>query len=259
MSYFWAPGEPEWDRVVASVLQSLERGEHCGLDTEFHGCDPSRESTVGRARVHLWSVAVFRRPEVIHARGYRCAAGAVLPVAALDHPPLRALLEDGPVWDVHNLPVDAHTLANHGVRLTRARNTLALTRWFDPHRVPSSGGTGFGLKALKVDVLGKPPGPSYRELMTEKYEHVTVTRRKERRCECGMVPCKKRGAGHERHDEVIETPHFSQRDREIPLTAMTPEHPLFATFCAYSAEDAVDALELGNYYDRRTDRRAMPW
>lgn len=259
MSEFWAPGPTEWQRVADSLKRAADDGEPAGLDSEFYGLDVTKESTVHRSRIHVYSVAVFLRPAVHHPRGYRRAFGAVLPVASLEYMPLRAMLEDGPLLCAHNLPVDHHSFANHGVLLGPTVNTLEEARWFDPHRVASSGGSGFGLKALKVEVLGKKPGRTFEEIVSEPYEEFRSTWRAERRCECGMVPCRKRGAGHERHDERVETVHSSVKYRQIPLQDIGPDHPRWEQLLPYAAEDAVDALELHDYYANRSDRREMPW
>lgn len=252
--YFWAPDPGAWAQVAAAI----RRHGKMGLDTEFYGCDPSKQSTYGRARVHLWSVAVHNGR--IHPRGYESAFGAVLPAEALEFGELRDLLVDAAVVKaVHNLPVDSHSLANHGISLAGAVNTLNAARWYWPELVPSSGGPGFGLKALKQVLLGKPGGPSYEEVFTIRRTVASLKHKKERKCQCGAVPCRRRGAGHVR--ETVETEYMTFKDEDylVPLPEVVPGHFLWERALPYAAEDAVDALELYDLCQKQTTERPLPW
>src|SRR6185436_8051480 len=93
----------EWDKLVAAI----ERRGVMGLDTEFYNVDIKKQSTVLRAKIHVWSVAI--RSNMFDARGYTKAVGFVLPVSALQHPGIRRVLESKSILKaVHNQPVDSH-------------------------------------------------------------------------------------------------------------------------------------------------------
>lgn len=221
-------------------------------------------SCVGVSRVHVWSLAVFHLPHRLRARGQRAASPVVLPGAALGHTGVREVLEDPSLTKaVHNLPVDAHSLRNHGVALRGAVNTLSLARWLWPERVQSAGGRGFGLKALMEDLLDIPVIDTYKSVVGDKRVEYRTTSKKVRRCECGTVPCRRRGAGHVRHDATEDTVHERLVDFEIPLTDIVPGHPRWERLLPYAATDAVAALEL---YDLAMQEdmslwggRVLPW
>lgn len=255
MGTFFATSVEDCGKIAGAI----RRAGVCGLDTEFWNCDPTKGSVYGPGRVHIWSLATFAPGPVLHARGYRRAVGCVLPASALEHPGLREALERADVVKaVHNLPVDAHALANHGVTLRGAVNTLNAARWFWPELVPSSGGPGFGLKALKQCLLGKPAGPSFEQVFTVQVERWKEKTKKVRLCSCGTPGCKLR-KGHTRYDHV-ETWHESYlEDYLTPLETVVPGHPLWEAALTYAAEDAVDALELLDLCQVQETTRAMPW
>src|SRR5690242_8610721 len=78
----------EWDELAVR----LRSAGIFGLDSEFYNVDVRVQSCVGRATIHVWSVAI--RTRRLSPLGYHVARGWVLPAAALDHPGLRAVLED---------------------------------------------------------------------------------------------------------------------------------------------------------------------
>lgn len=255
MTYYWAPGPEEWDRVVASAYKS----KVIGLDTEFYQVDTSKESVFGRGRVHIWSLAVFHGG--LHPRGYQRAYGTVLPADALDYPGIAGLLgDDGITKAVHNLPVDQHALANRGVRLSGGVNTLSMARWYWPDLVPSSGGPGFGLKSLKVVLLGKKPGPHYKDVFREEYDDVKVRVTKVRSCAgCSDPKCRRRTDGHMGQWTLVEQPIITRKERAVPLEAVVEGHHLWDVAREYAAEDAVDALELWSLCQAQQSTRPMPW
>lgn len=254
-NFTYAATEPEWERIGAAI----RKAGICGLDTEFWGVDPSEGSCYGPARIHLWSVAVFAGGAAHSPRGYRRGYGATLPASALGFTGFRDLLADpGVTKAVHNLPVDAHAFANHGITLRGAVNTLSSARWYWPELVPSSGGPGFGLKALKQVLLGKPAGPSYKEVFTVPVERWKTRTKKVRRCICGTQGCKLR-KGHERYDDIETWQESYIEDYFTPLTDVVPEHPLWEKAIEYAAEDAVDALELWDLCRNQDTKRPMPW
>lgn len=253
---FWAAAPPDWDRVV----KACRKAGLFGLDTEFYGANPKVESTVGRSRVHIWSVAVPHGG--LHPRGFRLCHSAVLPVEALEYGPILDLLGDPRVTkSVHNQPVDDHSMANHGVALRGVVNTLALARWAWPERHPGDGGPGWSLDALGRDLMGEGKADDYEEIVREEFVETVVKYRKEQRCECGTRPCRKKKStpGHTRVVDLV--PQVGERPgvRQIGLATITPEHPRWARLLAYAARDP--ALALGVYDLARAVRRDVetPW
>lgn len=234
-------GDPgTWDRVVDRARAAAARGEELGLDTEFHGQDPSKGSCVGTARVHVWSLAVFNGR--VSPRGHRSAGGVTLPAEALNHPPVRDLLEDPAVTKVaHNLPVDHHALGNHGVQLAGAVNSLSVARWVWPGR------GGYGLKELMPALLGRRPLGDFTQLICEPNVQFRTKVTRTRTCDCGTPGCRLR-KGHQKTEVVTETREFwipkNQPTRPVPLEEIVPGHWLWGVLVPYAAEDAEAALEL---------------
>jgi hypothetical protein len=160
----------------------------CGLDTEFYGMDPSKESCVKKAKIHVWSIAI--RTDKMGPRGFKLCRGWCLPVEALEHPDVRALLEDKTVKkEVHNQPVDSHSLLNHGIRLRGGRNTLDYVKWQLPGLINTNG--RFKLKALMNSLLGRDPICTFKQLVTyERLIQVPYTvKKKLKGCSCGVPKC----------------------------------------------------------------------
>jgi hypothetical protein len=249
----YAGTEADWDRVAARLFRAAEAGEPIGLDSEFFGLDVTKESCAGgRARIHVWSVAVFTGK--LSPRGHRRAAGVTLPAAALEHPGLVTLLEDpGLVKAVHNLPVDHHALATSGVRLGGGVNTLSIARWVWPGR--AADGSGFGLKSLMRPILGRTPIGDFRDVLSlpattwemENKKRVRGLWRKE--WPDGSITWMREHPLQEVHPER-EGPGFVWR-----------AHPLWDRLVPYAAEDAECALELLDAAERaaRRDYREVPW
>src|ERR1700744_1081972 len=91
-------GEPDGWLALARTIRAAGT---IGLDSEFYGLDVRKQSCVGLARVHVWSVAV--RTKSRSPIGFHRCRGWVLPVDALDCAELRAALEDASITKcVHN-------------------------------------------------------------------------------------------------------------------------------------------------------------
>jgi hypothetical protein len=249
--HVWLDTPEQWDELAA-------RCRHAGiigLDTEFYGLDVRKESCVGKARVHVWSVAI--RTKRMDPLGFHRARGWVLPAEALLHPSLREMLEDAAVEKcVHNQPVDDHAIHNHGVKLRGCRNTLDLARWAWPHLL------SFGLKDLMLEMLHKTPVCEYVDVVRD-VRRVTVAKTKKIKvstCSCGVLGCRKR-KGHDKTKSVAEETVFEERDEkyEHPLESIVPGHPRFPLLVDYAAVDAIAALELEELAANEPDPAEFPY
>lgn len=252
---FYADTDDKVSKVVAAALKA----DAVGLDTEFTGVHVGKQSCAGRAKVHIWSVAVPTGD--LTPRGVRVARAAVLPASALTHPEVKAWLEDaGYRKAVHNLPVDAHAISSSGVRLLGGINTLSLARWAWPDRAR---GAGFTLDSLGADFLGAGKLSSFSEIFTEEYVEYSIRTKRVTYCECGASPCRKRitSPGHRRLERLEETHIEKVKEREIPLDSVVPGHVKWPEALAYAAQDAV--LALGVYEralrDMQKVTRDVPW
>lgn len=244
-------------KVVAACHRAFDRGEPIGFDTEFYGVDLGKQSCFARAKLHLFSIAVKRYPRVLAPRGFDVADAAVFTREYL--PDLREILEGPGKKVVHNLPVDAHTLANEGVQLGGGINTLAMARWAWPSRAR---GAGFTLDALGRDFLGVGKTESFQELFQEEITEYRSTFRTVRLCECGEAGCRRRSTtqGHARIVDRIETRHPKVVIRPVPLQDVLPGHPLWERAVRYAAQDAVLALGVYDLAIREMQKeRDVPW
>ena len=275
----WLHTPEHWD-WLAGVLR---RARRFGLDSEFHSVDVTKQSCVGRAVIHVWSVAV--RTKRLSPSGYHRCRGWVLPGAALAHPGLIAVLQDPAVGkDIHGA-VDWHAFANHGISIRGGRNTLDFVRWMRPEQVNSPG--RFKLKALMGAMLRRNPVCTYKELVTDTRVVQVVKQRKVKRsgCSCGAEGCRMRkptacsacgghgvaelglcdtcgGDGEVRHgkwkrEELEDVIHEKQEEFEWPLEQLVPGHPKFPLLLRYALEDAVAALQIGELAEQAPD--PAPW
>lgn len=249
----YADHPSQWDELV----KRCRAAGHFGCDTEFYGVDPSEQSCVGRARIHVWSIAL--RTAKRSPLGFHHCRGWMLPAVALEHPPLRALLEDKKVRkDFHNKSVDQHSFANHGIRLRGARCTLNLTRWNLPHLVNSPG--RFKLKALMKALLRREPVATFKQVVqydgTVEVRKTKTVKRKE--CVCGEEKCRAR-KGHTKLTvtEDVEVVTQKKVKLEYPLESIGPKHPRFALLTKYSIEDSVAGLQIGELADAA--KNPAPW
>ena len=226
----------QWDELAARI----RKAGICGLDTEFYGLDVRKQSCVGRARVHVWSVAI--RTKRMDPLGYHRARGWVLPAEALLHPPLREMLEDAGVAKcIHNQSVDDHAINNHGVKLAGAINTLDLARWAWPHLLD------FGLKDLMQSQLHRAVICEFADIVRD-VRTVTVTKTKKTKrttCDCQAEGCRKR-KGHVKTTTEAEVTVFEEKQEkyEHPLESIVQGHPRWELLVPYAAMDAIAALEL---------------
>jgi DNA polymerase I-like protein with 3'-5' exonuclease and polymerase domains len=244
----------EWDKLV----RAIERRGVMGLDTEFYNVDIKKQSTVLRAKIHVWSVAI--RSDTFDARGYTKAVGFVLPVAALEHSGIRRVLESRKILKaVHNQPVDSHALHNHGIQLRGALNTLNLARWVWPemNKVP-----GYTLKSLMTTKLGREPICTFKQLVSYTYyEPVEKWKQVKRNVySCGRDSCRKRNC-HSKSVLLEKVPYIREykRKSEYPLETIVPGHTRFSLLVNYAAEDAIAALELLELALRTDDPAPYPY
>lgn len=252
-----------WDRLA----RLLRRRGECGLDSEFYNVDVRKQSCVGRARIHVFSIAV--RSDRKSPLGFHRAVGWVLPVAALESATLRAALEDETIRKfVHNQPVDDHSFHNHGVKLKGCLNTLNYARWRWPELKVEG---GFGLKNLmgvrlhrnivcEFSVKKKWLSPDNWGLVNfQRLDKWTVTKTVEETvCSCGVPKCRKR-KGHEKTTRTVEVviPKEKLRWGEYTLESIVPGHPRWELLLEYAAEDAIAAMELKELMDAEPD--PAPW
>lgn len=262
----------QWD-PLAKLLMANE----AGLDSEFYGCDLSRnstETTTNRAIVHVWSVALQTR--AFHPRGYHLAQSYVLPASALFHPSLRAWLESDVIKWAHNKGMEIHAIENTWRRagvpgvVRGVRDTLSLARFGLPHRVVPGKG-GYALDDLGQDLLDRGKTEGFEEILSVP-NVVTVERRRtsyRNVCECGALPCRKRtGPGHERTREASVdrwTEDVVRGTRLLPLETILPGtgDPLIQEkwdrLGPYAGVDAELAVELKEKLLREMRERVLPW
>lgn len=133
---------------------------------------------------------------------------------------------------------------------------------------------GYGLKELEVHVLGKPPRPAFREVVSLDYIETVVKRRKERGCVCGASPCRARATSewfdaqlgwfrpHARVTWRVFTPEPKPAVRQRDVSEMVPGCPGWDVWVAYALADAVGVLELADYLTNRPakwGKEMYPW
>jgi hypothetical protein len=256
----------QWDALATLLKKSV-----AGLDSEFYNCDLSRnstETTTGRAIVHVWSVALSTR--TFHPRGYHLAQSYVLPAAALFHQGLQDWLcgAEYEKW-AHNKGMEIHAIENtwrlSGVqlRVLGVRDTLSLARWVHPARVVPGQG-GYALDQLGLDLLDRGKTEGFEEILSVP-NVVSIERRKTNHrnvCECGAVPCRRRGTGHVR-SRVTTVDRWNEDvvrgTRLLPLDSVGPGHELWERLVAYSGVDAELAIELKEKLLAELKERPLPW
>lgn len=259
MNLIYAETYAEIQKVVDACNRAGDRGEIVGLDTEFYNVDVGKQNCYARAKVHFISLAVQRFPTQTTARGIPVCDAAVMLSGAFGHLPFVQWLESDYHKAVHNLPVDAHAIANHGITLGAGINTLAMARWAWPERARAG---GFTLDALGQDLLRVGKTESFDELFSEEYEDLRSTYRKKRVCECGASPCRKRQSnpGHNRIIQSVETIHSSIKTRPVPLQSVVRGHALWDRALNYAAYDAVLALQIYHLaLEAMQIERHVPW
>lgn len=274
MGHFYAASSSEWGKVADALNRQTDRGRAVGLDSEFYNVKISSQSCVERSRLHLWSAAVNRFPLKLNPRGYYEADAAVLGVESLDHRGLRDWLESEAPKAVHNLPVDAHTFGNHGIRVGGCINTLARARFCFPERARGFPvAPGFDLDGLGRDILGlgktedgwcsedywRKHGRERDPAIFVRIIEETVTKKvKAEVCSCGEKKCRKR-KGHDRPVTEV-TEKLLKWGGHIPLQEVVPGHERWERAVAYAARDSLVALYLNDRMDRLMDGKVpFPW
>lgn len=229
----------QWDELAALATKAGA----IGLDSEFHGVQLKSQSAVGRARIHVWSVAL--RTKRVSPVGYHFTRNWVLPAEALDHPALRAMLSDSAVLKyTHNLPVDTHAFANHGIALGGGVNTLDMARWAWPGLVNDG---YFGLKNLMVKKLRINVVDRFRSVVGyEREERITKIKRSTiTTCSCGEERCRRR-KGHTKTKTTIEVPYVRVRTvhDDYPLESIVPGHERWERLVEYAAADSGAPLQV---------------
>lgn len=250
----------QWVKMVELVRKTGV----AGLDCEYFGVNPSKESNVGKARIHVWSIAV--RTAEMGPRGFALCRGWCLPVEALEHPDVIALLQDPKVRkEVHNQPVDAHALLNHGIKLKGARNTLDYVKWKIPGLINTHG--RFKLKALMNNLLGRNPICTFKQLVSDE-RMVKVpyqVKKKLKGCSCGVSKCRARktrdGVTHDKWTKKVEATKYRDKKEKFvyPLESIVPGHPRWDLLVAYSIEDSVAALQVAEVAEDRGDPAPWPY
>jgi hypothetical protein len=230
---------------------------YCGLDTEFEGVDIGHESCVGKAHLHVLSVAIPSGH--LLPRGYHQAESFVFAKECLSFASLKEWLEDDTrAKAVHNQPVDAHSIRNCGVQLRGGRNTLAMARWWWPERAKRE---GFDLDSLGRDFCGAGKTEDFDDLLGYDYTEVRQHEVTKQRCACGVLGCRKRLPPHDvKTPELVVCDYNAKVRRYISLSTLNPGHPLWQRYLAYAAWDAVLALWLYELMMRDGAReRPYPW
>lgn len=224
----YADTPERWARVANIALQA----GICGLDSETYGHDIEESTAPYRARIHVWSLAVFSSEP--SPRAHRYADGVVLPVDALEHPDIRRLLAEPSVTKVaHNAPHDVHAMSNHGVIVRGWVDSLPRARVVFPAE------PRHGLKSV-CHLLGRTLR-KYEDVLTMEVDVPFPARR----CPCGNPKCQRKTRGHGRVDTVV----YRRLPRLQPIETVRAGHPLWPALLDYAAEDAVAALELWDLMD----------
>lgn len=170
------------------------------------------------------------------------------------------MLEDESVLKcIHNQPVDDHAMANHGIKLRGAINTLDFARWAWPELVSEG---GFGLKSLMVSKLGYEPVCEFADVVRYR---TTITQEKQRKakvsvCSCGTPGCRLR-KGHTKTKTVVLITDQVEKEvtLEYPLETIVPGHPRFSLLEKYAAVDAIAAVELEELCELEADPAPFPY
>ena len=245
--------------TINAALDEIDRHKVVGYDSEFDGVNVLTESTVGRAKVHVFSLATAS--DNLTALNYYAPNSWVFPAVALHFPRMRTLLENPDVTKpVHNQPVDSHAAFNAGIRLRGCCNTLAMARFLYPWRSQLLSGN-FDLDSLCNWRVGFGKTENFNEFLGYDAQEEYTSEEIRRLCACGTVGCRKRKAPHDEGSQVTSLVTRTRKVRRIiPLVDIRPGHPLWARYLAYAASDAELALIL--YQCMLIDgqkERAYPW
>ena len=251
-----------WVANESECVAPIAAARACGLagyDSEFDGLDINTQSCVGRARVHVFSLATPSGP--LDPLGFNEPESWVFPARLMNYGPLKALLEDASVrMAVHNQFVDAHAAYNAGVSLGGCINTLSMARWIYPARAALVSGN-YDLDSLCRWRMGRGKTEDFNEFLgywdTEPAEHTVHINR----CSCGELRCRKKTGIHWGKNKEAVTEAYQKKVRKIlPLEKLNESHALWARYLAYAAADAELALSLYQLMlrDGRAER-PYPW
>lgn len=250
----YAKDEKEWE----AALENIQKYVLSGLDTEFHSVDITSQSPVARSVVHVWSVSIPSGD--VTPAGFNRPSTWVLPGEALTHAGLREWLEsDKHIKAVHNQPVDSHSIGNAGVSLRGGVNTLDMARWVYPH-LARGFNRPFALDNLANGRVGLSKTESFEDLFgyeaVEEFPTTTV----KKRCICGVLSCRKKIGHEQKFLERVEGVGRRKVKRYLPLTDLSPSHPLWARYLAYAARDSELALIMYQVMMRDMEvERPFPW
>jgi hypothetical protein len=239
-----------------AVLTTLAAHTTWGLDSEFDNVELSWQSPVCAARCDVVSLAVPVGP--LGSGGFHECASWVVPSELLGR--FKAGLENPAILKVaHNLPMEAHTLRNAGIKLRGGLNTLSMARFVYPERANLVRGN-FDLDSLCHDRFGRRKTEDFDELFGYD-DFVTETREMNRSwcLTCEGLNCKKK-IGHPHEMRRVVVPYQKKLRKHLPLYDVRPGHQLFERYKIYSAVDAVLAFQLYELMLRDMERdRPYPW
>lgn len=240
MSAPWVTDPKDW----AAIAELAHRAGAIGWDSETYGHNVKKSSPAFRAKIDVWSLAMVGKDGEWH--------GVVLPVEALEAGPLRGVLEDPDIVKyAHNANHDLHAAANYGVTVRRVVDTLSSARLAWP------GLLSYTLKALRVDILGKPERETFKQLTRPVIERIPYDRLV---CVCCKKGCRKKSYPHVQFAE----PRYKEKKVKIDIDGIVPGHKRWLEKCDYAAADAEDAPELGVAAAKRLDELCLklpelPW
>lgn len=243
-----------------ALAKLLRKAGVFGLDTEYYGLANNKQSCVGRARIHVWSVAI--RTKRLSPLGYTLCRSWVLPAAALENPALVEVLESSFIQkEIHNESVDVHAFANHGITIRGARNTLGYVRWKRPDLIDTPG--RFKLKTLMQTMLHRAPICEFKDVVSDT-RIIKVLKPKKvklQECACEVEGCRARKKGHSklRWTETIQVEKDKKEKFKWELTDIVPGHKRWDLLVRYAAEDAVAALQLAELCDEVEDPAPFPY
>lgn len=251
-----------WVDSESGCADVISQARACGLagyDSEFDGLDITKESCVGRAKVHVFSLATPSGP--LDPLGFNEPESWVFPARLMNYGPVQALLQDSSVTKpIHNQFVDAHAAYNRGVNIRGAVNTLSMARWVYPARASLVSGN-YDLDSLCRWRMGRGKTEDFKEFLGywdhEPAEHDVYLNR----CSCGELRCRKKLPPHDTKTKELVRETYQKRVRRIlPLEKLNESHPLWARYLAYAASDAELALCLYQLMlrDGRAER-PYPW
>lgn len=263
MTWAYLDKPEQWDAVVKACYEK----KIVGIDTETYGHNVKTSTPAYRAKVDVWSLALFTTK--LHPRGYHVARACVLPLEAALYGPMKGMLESQEVLHVfHNAHHDQHSLANHGIEIGAVFDTLDAVRLLWPGM-----DEGYALKPLRSSILGKPVREGFKKKgkdgspgLTDPLEVKYTVLREVKVCACSVDGCrkteKKWGADH--HKTLVNEEVEKVRKEECPIESIVPGHVRWTRKLDYAGDDAADGLELYEMVQQRINTLEpqlpqLPW